>query len=85
MAEKHRRLAKHPIEEPTRYEPPQAPPLADAPDLGETLRLLEKISRMPPIRFEKVQEMRRLIARGEFETEERIHGAIARLLEELGP
>jgi hypothetical protein len=84
MSDKHRRLAKHPVEESLPYEQPQAPPLTDGPDLSETLRLLEKISRMPDIRFEKVQEMRQLIACGRFETDERINGTIKRLMEELG-
>jgi len=60
------------------------PPPGGAPDMAETLRLLEKVSRMPDIRFEKVQEVRDLIDRGELETPERIDGTVRRLMEELG-
>jgi len=63
---------------------PAPPPFAQAPDMAETVRFLEKVSRMPDIRFEKVQQMRDLIARGELETEERIDGTVSRLMEELG-
>jgi len=60
------------------------PPPGRPPDMAETLRLLEKVSRMPDIRFEKVQEVRDLIARGELETPERIDGTVRRLMGELG-
>lgn len=60
------------------------PPFVDPPDIAETLRLLERISRMPDIRFEKVQRMRELIAEGKLETPERIDGTVRRLMEELG-
>ena len=84
MTEKQRRLMKHEMEDAIPLRQPPAPPLSDGPDLSETLRLLERISRMPDIRFEKVHQMQELIARGEFETEERINGTIKRLMEELG-
>jgi negative regulator of flagellin synthesis FlgM len=58
--------------------------MGGTPDMAETLRLLERISRMPDIRFEKVQQMRELIAEGRFETPERVDGAVRRLMEELG-
>jgi negative regulator of flagellin synthesis FlgM len=58
--------------------------MGGTPDMAETLRLLEQISRMPDIRFEKVQQMRELIAEGQFETPERVDGAVRRLMEELG-
>jgi hypothetical protein len=62
----------------------EPPPMTEPPDMAETLRLLEKVSRMPDIRFEKVQKMRELIAEGKLETPERIDGTIRRLLEDLG-
>ena len=62
----------------------EPPPMAEPPDMAETLRLLEKVSRMPDIRFEKVQKMRELIAEGKLETHERIDGTIRRLMEDLG-
>ncbi len=60
------------------------PPPTEAPDMAETLRFLEKVSRMPDIRFDKVQQVRELIAKGKLETPERIKGAVRRLMDELG-
>ena len=84
MTNNDRELMKQNLESvagPARAEPP---PFSEAPDVAETLRLLERVSRMPDIRFDKVAEMRELIAKGTFETPERIDGAIRRLAEELG-
>ena len=60
------------------------PPPTEAPDMAETLRFLEKVSRMPDIRFDKVQQVRQLIATGKLETPERIEGTVRRLMDELG-
>ena len=79
-----RELMKHEIQPEISLGPTEVPPFAKAPDMAETLRLLEKISRMPDIRFEKVQQARELIARGQFETPERVDGTVRRLMEELG-
>jgi hypothetical protein len=64
-----------------RHEPP---PFAEAPDTAETLRLLDRVSRLPAIRMEKVQRMKQLIAEDNFETPERVDGTVRRLMEELG-
>ena len=77
-------LLKHGLDAEANAGHPEPPPMAEPPDMAETLRLLEKVSRMPDIRFEKVQQMRELIAQGKLETPERIDGTIRRLMEELG-
>lgn len=79
-----RKLVKQDVE--SQVTPPTTPPppITEGPDLSETLRLLEKISRMPDIRFNKVQKMRELIASGKLETDERIRGTVRRILEEFG-
>ena len=79
-----RKLVKQDLQAQVSYGQPAPPPMAEPPDMAETLRLLEKISRMPDIRFDRVQEMRDLIAQGQLETPERIDGTIKRLMEELG-
>ncbi len=77
-----RKLMPHGCQpEPVREPPPMT---LGEPDMAEQLELLAKVRRLPDIRFEKVQEMRELIARGEFETPERIEGTARRLMEELG-
>jgi len=84
MSQGRRKLMRQSIPEETPYSEATPPPMGSTPDMAETLRLLEKISRMPDIRFEKVQQMRELIAEGRFETPERLDGAVRRLMEELG-
>jgi hypothetical protein len=83
MNERQRELMSHIVEGEPAFEQ-TAPPPAEAPDLAETMRLLERVSRLPEIRFEKVQRMRELIAADQFETPERIQGTVERLMEELG-
>lgn len=84
MSHDERKLMKQEVQGDLAYGRPQPPPFAEPPDMAETLRLLEKVSRMPDIRFEKVQQMRDLIARGDLESAERIDGTVRRLIEELG-
>jgi hypothetical protein len=64
--------------------PTDPPPFAQAPDAAETLRLLDRVSRLPAVRMEQVQRMRELIAADTFETPQRVDGTVARLMEELG-
>jgi hypothetical protein len=84
MSHDERKLMKQEVPGEVACGQTQPPPFAEPPDMAETLRLLEKVSRMPDIRFEKVQQMRDLIARGELESAERIDGTVRRLIEELG-
>ena len=77
-------LQKQHVENEAVYGETPPPPFVKAPDMAETLRLLDRVSRMPDIRFEKVQEMRALIASGQLETPERVDGTVRRLMEELG-
>ena len=84
MSHDERELMKQEVQGDLACGPAQPPPFAEPPDMAETLRLLEKVSRMPDIRFERVQQMRDLIARGELESAERIDGTVRRLMEELG-
>ena len=84
MSQGRRKLMRQSIPEEAPYSEATPPPMGGTPDIAETLRLLEKISRLPDIRFEKVQQARELIEQGQFETPERIDGAVRRLMEELG-
>ena len=56
----------------------------DRVEISEHTRLLEKLSQVPSIRTEKIQELKKLIESGRFESPERIEGAVQKLLEELG-
>ncbi len=79
---------------PHRMEPQQVPTrgvegagdsanVGDRVEISEHAKLLEQLSQVPGIRAEKVEELRCLIESGQFETPERIRGAVAKLLEEL--
>ena len=84
MTREEPELIKHEVDTEADLGRTEPPPMTEPPDMAETLRLLEKVSRMPDIRFEKVQQMRELIASGKLETPERIDGTIRRLMEDLG-
>ena len=84
MSQGRRKLKRQSIPEEAPYREATPPPMGGTPDIAETLHLLERISRMPDIRFEKVQQMQELIAENRFETPERIEGTVRRLMEELG-
>ena len=84
MRDEKQELMKHDLVGDAAVGQPEVPPFVEAPDAAETLRLLAKVSRMPDIRFEKVQRMRELMAEDKLETPERVEGTVRRLLEELG-
>jgi len=58
--------------------------ILEAKKAAEDERLAERVMKLPDIRSDKVQRTRELIARGEFETPERIDGAVRQLMGELG-
>ena len=62
----------------------QKPPATDRAEISDHARFLAQLRDVPPIRKEKVEALRELIASGEYETPERIAVAVDRLLEELG-
>ena len=55
---------------------------ADTVEISDSARYLSEIKKLPPIREAKVQQMKDLIATGQFETPERINGTVDRLLQE---
>jgi anti-sigma28 factor (negative regulator of flagellin synthesis) len=57
--------------------------IVDQVQISEQAHYLEKLSQVPPIRYERVAELQRLIENGTYETSERIEGAVEKLLEEL--
>ncbi len=59
------------------------PSKTDRADISESAQFLAKLRDVPPIREEKVAALRALIASGQYETSERIAGAVDKLLEEL--
>jgi hypothetical protein len=84
MNSNDRELEKHDLGEHPGIGPSEVPPLGEGPDMAETVRLLARISRMPAIRQDKVQQMKELISEGKLETPERLEETTRRLMEELG-
>jgi flagellar biosynthesis anti-sigma factor FlgM len=56
----------------------------DTVDISDSARYLSEIKKLPPIRADKVQTMKDLIASGQFETPDRVNGTVDKLLQELG-
>lgn len=64
-------------------QPPQlggTPPPSDKVEISDGARLISEVTSLPPSRQEKIDEIRRLIESGQFDTETRLEGAIERLL-----
>ena len=59
-----------------------APPPSDKVEISEGGRLLSEALSLPPTRSEKIEEVRRLIESGKYDTRERLEGAIDRLLQD---
>ena len=57
---------------------------SDRADISDRARFLAALRETPPVRKEKVESLRALIASGQYETPERIAGAVDKLLEEIG-
>lgn len=61
---------------------PQRTARTDQVEISDQARFLEKLSRMPDVRTEKVEAARRAIAEGAYESDEKLRAAVERLLDE---
>ncbi len=59
---------------------PQRTARSDEAQISQEARLLEKLRKLPAIREEKVEALRKQIAEGNYETEERLQAALERFL-----
>lgn len=57
--------------------------VGDRAEISEVAQLLNKLAEVPDVRMDRVQLLRELIASGNYETPERIAGAVEKILEEL--
>ena len=57
---------------------------ADSVDISPAAEMAAKLSEIPDIRQDRVNEIRAQIASGTYETDDRINGALERLLDEMG-
>ena len=62
---------------------PQSPSIGDRLDLSEAAQLSSRMAEIPDIRADRVAELRSAILNGTYETEERLSGALDRLLDEI--
>jgi len=56
----------------------------DAVEISSMAQFMEKVSKLPEVRIEKIMRVKKQIEKGEYETEEKINIAIDRLLSEIG-
>jgi flagellar biosynthesis anti-sigma factor FlgM len=55
---------------------------ADKVEISEQARLVSEALSLPPVRAERVEEIRKLIQSGLYETDARLEGALQKFLEE---
>lgn len=58
-------------------------PRADRAEISEHAQFLSKLRAAPPMRTERIEELKALIASGKYETPERIAAAVENLLKEI--
>lgn len=69
----------------SRFQPARdVSPRADRAEISEHAQFLSKLRAVPPIRTERVEALKALIASGKYETPERIASAVESLLKEIG-
>lgn len=62
-----------------------APTRADKVEISPTARLRDRLRGVPDVRADKIAALRKAIADGTYETEDRFVGALDRLLDDLRP
>lgn len=77
----HSNLGSSLVEPAPLHRAPERP--GDSLDLSEHARYLDQIRRLPSARLDRVDQVRAEIARGDYETEEKLHETIDRLLDDL--
>jgi negative regulator of flagellin synthesis FlgM len=62
---------------------PATPDIGDRVDISEAGRIADQLAEIPDIRSERVAEIRSALARGVYETDEKLDLALERLLDEI--
>ena len=76
--------APHKLRHPTELPPAGGLSGTDEVQISEQARLLEKVSQIPEVRQERIDQIRAEIAGGTYETDEKLDIALDRLLDEIG-
>ncbi len=61
-----------------------SPSPTDKVEISEGARLISELTSMPATRTEKIEQLRQVVESGEYETDERLEGAIDNFLRENG-
>jgi len=64
--------------------PGQSAPIQDELQISDEALLIEQVKQVPEIRHDRVDAIRAEIAKGTYETDEKIQIALERLLDEIG-
>jgi len=64
--------------------PADSAPIRDEVEISDAARLIEQTQAMPEVRQDRVDAVRAQIARGTYETQEKLDIAVERLLDEIG-
>jgi flagellar biosynthesis anti-sigma factor FlgM len=70
-----------------RVQPTQTPaarPMGDEVSISSTAQLLEQMQNLPEIRHDRVAQIKAAIQSGQYETADKLDGALERLLDEIG-
>jgi negative regulator of flagellin synthesis FlgM len=64
--------------------PPSSGPIQDEVQISDAGRLVDQVRDLPEIRQDRVDQIRNEIAKGVYETPEKLQIALERLLDEIG-
>ena len=64
------------------YQKPVEKPRTDQVEISKEARVRQKIAEAPDVRTDRIAELKALIDSGEYETDERIAGAVDRIIDE---
>jgi negative regulator of flagellin synthesis FlgM len=64
--------------------PPSSGPIQDEVQISDAGRLVDQVRDLPEIRQDRVNQIRNEIAKGVYETPEKLQIALERLLDEIG-
>ncbi|MGI6415552.1 MAG: flagellar biosynthesis anti-sigma factor FlgM [Thermoguttaceae bacterium] len=62
----------------------ESTPIQDELQISDAAQLVDKVRELPDVRQDRVNEIRTQIARGAYETSEKLEIAVGRLLDEIG-
>jgi len=68
----------------TPAEPNHPAPVQDELDISDAGRLIDRVRELPEVRQDRINQIRAQIAKGTYETDEKLEIALERFLDEIG-